>query len=123
MSRPHAKGNSMNEANIEYRVRGPIKTGLRLNRHRKYIAAAAPYCHRFLPTRYSFAIAIIWVVLGIALRSLVGASFACLAAVSLRNLVIASVCSKNNFNSSSIRIRNSFYCTFNVIIKTWPSTS
>jgi hypothetical protein len=31
----------MNEANIEHRVRGPIKTGLRVNHHRKQIAAAA----------------------------------------------------------------------------------
>lgn len=41
MSRPHAKGNSMNEVNIEYRVRGPINTLLQLNRHHKSIAAAA----------------------------------------------------------------------------------
>lgn len=31
----------MNEVNIEYRVRGPIKTLLQLNRHHKSIAAAA----------------------------------------------------------------------------------
>lgn len=41
MSRPHAKGNSMNEANIEYKVRGLIKTGLRLNRHRKQSVVAS----------------------------------------------------------------------------------
>ena len=41
MSRPHAKGNSMNEANIEHRVRGPIKTLLQLNRHRKQSAVAS----------------------------------------------------------------------------------
>lgn len=32
---------SVNEANIEYRVRGLIKTLLQLNRYRKQIAAAA----------------------------------------------------------------------------------
>lgn len=31
----------MNEANIEYRVRGQIKTGLRLNRHRKQSVVAS----------------------------------------------------------------------------------
>lgn len=31
----------MNEANIEYRVRGPIETLLQLNRHRKQIVIAA----------------------------------------------------------------------------------
>ena len=31
----------MNETNIEYRVRGPIKTGLQLNRHRKQSVAAS----------------------------------------------------------------------------------
>lgn len=41
MSRPHAKGNSMNEANIEYRVRGPINTQLQPNRHCKQIVIAA----------------------------------------------------------------------------------
>lgn len=41
MSRPHAKGNSMNETNIEYRVRGPINTQLQLNRHCKQIDIAA----------------------------------------------------------------------------------
>ncbi|EBA40807.1 hypothetical protein COLAER_00479 [Collinsella aerofaciens ATCC 25986] len=41
MSRPHAKGNSMNEANIEYRVRGPINTLLQLNRLRKQTVVAS----------------------------------------------------------------------------------
>lgn len=41
MSRPHAKGNSMNKANIEYRVRGLIKTLLQLNRHRKQNVVAS----------------------------------------------------------------------------------
>ncbi|MZJ91993.1 hypothetical protein [Collinsella aerofaciens] len=31
----------MNEANIEYRVRGPIKTLLQLNRHRKQSVVAS----------------------------------------------------------------------------------
>jgi len=31
----------MNEANIEYKVRGLIKTGLRLNRHRKQSVVAS----------------------------------------------------------------------------------
>ncbi len=31
----------MNEANIEYRVRGPIKTSLQLNRHRKQSVVAS----------------------------------------------------------------------------------
>ncbi|MDB1899172.1 hypothetical protein PMX64_05870 [Collinsella aerofaciens] len=31
----------MNEANIEYRVRGPINTSLQLNRHRKQSVAAS----------------------------------------------------------------------------------
>lgn len=41
MSRPHAKGNSMNEANIEYRVRGLINTELQLNQLRKQSAVAS----------------------------------------------------------------------------------